>query len=263
MGSANTAIAASQRIKQKRGQKTYDALIDTAFELLEEREFDDISIADLAQKAGYSVGAFYARFKSKNELFDALVTRHIEQRTTTRERQFATAPDDTLVREVVQGLVDYFWGRRRFWRAALFRSIRDPDFWKPLRKLSHEARGLLRREDELAGEPRSDRARGNQRALRGAGHSRNHQQHDDQSARPDLHGPGAVRGKPHSGVSARVGLRRRRRSAAHSHTGEEARRAERCMYGLLMNVALRNTRLAQLPSLFAVPSVGACARSAS
>ncbi len=138
MSSVNTAIASSQRIKQKRGQKTYDALIDTAFELLEEREFDDISIADLAQKAGYSVGAFYARFKSKNELFDALVMRHIEQRTTTRERQFATEPDDALVHEVVQGLVDYFWGRRRFWRAALFRSIRDPDFWKPLRKLSHE-----------------------------------------------------------------------------------------------------------------------------
>jgi hypothetical protein len=34
--------------------------------------------------------------------------------------------------------VDYFWARRRFWRAALFRSIRSPDFWEPLRRLGHE-----------------------------------------------------------------------------------------------------------------------------
>ena len=60
------------RIRQKRGRVTYDALIDTAFTLLEQKEFDEISIAELAQKAGYSVGAFYARFHSKNELFDAM-----------------------------------------------------------------------------------------------------------------------------------------------------------------------------------------------
>jgi AcrR family transcriptional regulator len=138
MKSASTSVSSIERIKQKRGQKTYDALIDTAFKLLEEREFDEISIAELAQKAGYSVGAFYARFKSKDELFDALVMRHIEHRRAFRERQFATEPDEKLIREVVQGTVDYFWARRRFWRAALFRSIREPDFWKPLRKLSHE-----------------------------------------------------------------------------------------------------------------------------
>jgi hypothetical protein len=31
-----------------------------------------------------------------------------------------------------------YWARRRFWRAALFRSIREPEFWAPMRKLSHE-----------------------------------------------------------------------------------------------------------------------------
>jgi AcrR family transcriptional regulator len=138
MSSASTSIASSQRIKQKRSQKTYDALIETAFKLLEDREFDDISIAELAQKAGYSVGAFYARFKSKDELFEALVIRHIEQRRADRQRQFAVESDEQLIREVVQGMVDYFWARRRFWRAALFRSISDPDFWEPLRKLSRE-----------------------------------------------------------------------------------------------------------------------------
>ena len=99
-----SALGAEQRIRQKRGQVTYDALIDTCFELLQERDFDQISIADLAQKAGYSVGAFYARFRSKDELFDAMVLRHVQNRCKVRQRQFATTNDATLLHELLEGL---------------------------------------------------------------------------------------------------------------------------------------------------------------
>jgi len=136
--SATPATSAELRIRQKRGQVTYDALIDTAFALLEDKEFDDISIAELAQKAGYSVGAFYARFRSKDELFDAMVMQHLDGRRKTRKGQFASADDETLLHALLEETVHYYWGRRRFWRAALIRSIREPEFWTPIRKLSHE-----------------------------------------------------------------------------------------------------------------------------
>jgi AcrR family transcriptional regulator len=136
--SAVPASSPELRIRQKRGQVTYDALIETAFALLEHKEFDEISIAELAQKAGYSVGAFYARFRSKDELFDAMVLQHLQDRRKVRQRQFATADDATLVHELLEETVHYYWGRRRFWRAALIRNIRDSDFWEPIRKLSHE-----------------------------------------------------------------------------------------------------------------------------
>lgn len=138
MSAAELSTPSSQRIRQKRSQKTYDALIATAFKLLEQREFDEISIADLAQSAGYSVGAFYARFKSKDELFDAMLQQHIDDRRSTRARQFATASDSALIRALFEDTVQYYWDRRRFWRAALFRSIRDESFWAPIRKLSYE-----------------------------------------------------------------------------------------------------------------------------
>jgi AcrR family transcriptional regulator len=114
-------FGAELRIRQKRSQITYDALIDTCFELLREKEFDEISIAELAQEAGYSVGAFYARFKSKDELFDAMVRQHVENRREVRRRQFATAGDDELLHELLDETVHYYWGRRRFWRALLAR----------------------------------------------------------------------------------------------------------------------------------------------
>lgn len=140
------ALGAEQRIRQKRGQVTYDALIETCFELLREKDFDEISIAELAQKAGYSVGAFYARFRSKDELFDAMVLQHVQNRREVRTRQFANADDATLLHDLLEETVQYYWGRRRFWRAALIRSIREPEFWAPMRKLSYEfADALLAR----------------------------------------------------------------------------------------------------------------------
>lgn len=138
MKSADVSAAPGRKIAQKRSQKTYDALITTSFKLLEKREFDDISIAELALKAGYSVGAFYARFRSKDELFDALVVRHLQDRTKTRENLFATLPDSRLIEGLIEETVRYYWSRRRFWRAALVRSMRDPDFWEPIRKQSHQ-----------------------------------------------------------------------------------------------------------------------------
>lgn len=132
-----SAAPASERIKQKRGRRTYDALITTGFKLLEQREFESITIAELAQAAGYSVGAFYARFKSKDEFFDALIAHHLEERTRTREPLFATLPDDVWINELIADSVNYYWKRRRFWRAALIRSIHDPGFWQPIREHGH------------------------------------------------------------------------------------------------------------------------------
>jgi AcrR family transcriptional regulator len=150
--SAAPATSPELRIRQKRGQVTYDALLDTAFAMLEHKEFDEISVAELAQKAGYSVGAFYARFRSKDELFDAMVLRHVENRRDVRRRQFETANDSALLHELLDETVHYYWNRRRFWRAALIRSIREPEFWAPMRKLSHEfADALLARFRARAG----------------------------------------------------------------------------------------------------------------
>lgn len=140
-------------IRQQRGRKTYDALIATGFKLLERHEFDSITIAALARHAGYSVGAFYGRFTSKDEFFDALVQHHIEYRRAARARLLETLADDELVAGIIEDLVTYYWKRRWFWRAALIRSIRDPE---PLRRHADEfttaliARINERRERPLA-----------------------------------------------------------------------------------------------------------------
>lgn len=116
-------------IKQERGKVTYDALIDAGFKMLELRDLQDISIADLAREAGYSVGAFYARFRSKDEFFDALIAKHLEIRTDVQIRLLATLPLETLLEELIPNVVDYYRDHQRFWSAVLARSLRDALFW--------------------------------------------------------------------------------------------------------------------------------------
>jgi AcrR family transcriptional regulator len=132
-GTVVSTASGKLAIKQERGHITYDALIEAGFKLLAERDIEDISIFELSRVAGYSVGAFYARFRSKDEFFDALIERHIERRTATQKHLVETLPRKVLVPELISNIVDYYWGHHVFWRAVLRRTLRDPALWQPFR----------------------------------------------------------------------------------------------------------------------------------
>jgi AcrR family transcriptional regulator len=121
--------------KQRRSQITHEKLIEAGFELLEHREFDAIPVAEIAERAGYSVGAFYARFKNKDDFHGALVRQYASERLTAIEHLFAETSDEQLISTHFRDLVTRLWRRRYFWRANLFRSIQDPPFWEPFRQV--------------------------------------------------------------------------------------------------------------------------------
>jgi AcrR family transcriptional regulator len=61
--------------QQSRSAKTQAALLDAAEALILEKGTEATSIADIAARAGYSVGAVYHHFKDKKALFYALFHR--------------------------------------------------------------------------------------------------------------------------------------------------------------------------------------------
>ena len=126
----------SLAVRQRRSQVTYDKLIEAAFALLEDREWDSIPVAEIAERAEYSVGAFYARFKNKDEFHRALVKRYAADRLAAIEKLFATTPDETLLFDYFRDIVTWLWRNRFFWRACLFRNIREPGFWEPFRSIT-------------------------------------------------------------------------------------------------------------------------------
>ncbi|MCC5953873.1 MAG: TetR/AcrR family transcriptional regulator [Acidimicrobiia bacterium] len=61
--------------QQARSQETLDRFLDAGLALLAERPFDDVSVADITERAGRTVGSFYARFDDKYALLYLLVAR--------------------------------------------------------------------------------------------------------------------------------------------------------------------------------------------
>ncbi len=96
-----------------------DRMVRAAEDLLEERPFDAVSVAEIVRRAGTSVGAFYARFSSKSDLLSAIYARRFGAEATERSRkylaQFAARemPLEHRTREVVSNMVTYFQSNRR------------------------------------------------------------------------------------------------------------------------------------------------------
>ncbi|WGD37471.1 TetR family transcriptional regulator [Lysinibacter sp. HNR] len=63
------------RTESARRQKTRDRLIDAAFEEFAERGISAASVESISERAGFTRGAFYSNFSSKEELFFALMER--------------------------------------------------------------------------------------------------------------------------------------------------------------------------------------------
>lgn len=112
-------------IHQKRSQETYDAMLQAGFELIEETGLERLRVADVALRAGYSVGSFYSRFADKDEFFAALLGKHLEKRNAALQYIFTERSADTLVEGLIADMLQYFADHRAFWRTALLLAATD------------------------------------------------------------------------------------------------------------------------------------------
>ena len=87
--------------REESRELTSQRLVDAAQQLIARRGLAAASVEDIAEAAGYSRGAFYSNFKSKNDLFYE-VLRQDQQRNNAK---FAVALDDALPLEQIQAYV--------------------------------------------------------------------------------------------------------------------------------------------------------------
>src|SRR5581483_11670 len=95
--------------RQDRSRATLDRLLDAAESLLTEKPFEAATVAEIARRAGASVGAFYGRFASKEALLDCFDERFFE-RARAGWDQFAASPAwrDASLADSVTALVTLF-----------------------------------------------------------------------------------------------------------------------------------------------------------
>ncbi|HOQ20973.1 MAG TPA: helix-turn-helix domain-containing protein, partial [Microbacterium sp.] len=96
----------TSRAGSRRREQTRARLLDAAHEVFAEVGMDAASVEMICERAGFTRGAFYSNFESKNELFLALITQLAEEKLDeVAVRVQGLAPDTVtdmsdLVRQV-------------------------------------------------------------------------------------------------------------------------------------------------------------------
>jgi AcrR family transcriptional regulator len=141
-------MASRQRLTRKEKQAhTRARLIDAAATVFARRGLHHASIDDVAEEAGFTKGAFYANFASKEELFLAMLDERFAARLEEIER--VTAGDEAPEEQARQAGSDFSraisadpeWERLFFEFAA--HAGRNEDFRKELVKRYRDLRGRI------------------------------------------------------------------------------------------------------------------------
>lgn len=115
-------MKATQPPRQERSRQTYEALLDAAEELGIDNTYDQISVQKIATHAGFTIGAFYARFPSKGALAMALMDRYEAMVEGSKAHLAAVDSNDQLVVYLASSLVKAYTsdtGRMRLLESAL------------------------------------------------------------------------------------------------------------------------------------------------
>jgi AcrR family transcriptional regulator len=135
------------RAARAQGREAREELLTAALEVFARRGFREASVDEIAAEAGYSKGALYWHFSSKEELLAALIGERIDTPMRDSVSLLASAPPDRdmaveATREFARQLSEAREAlllEREYWSLA----IRDPELRARYRERQTELRGAL------------------------------------------------------------------------------------------------------------------------
>lgn len=125
---------------QKRSVSIRDSFIKVGVEALNDIRLRDLTVADLCNRGGHSVGAFYTRFEDKDAFFRALRVAAIDANDQLAAERFTLellngCDARETIEKLVDLLVDIFVGPYRGVLRESFVLILEPDDpWAPMRR---------------------------------------------------------------------------------------------------------------------------------
>jgi AcrR family transcriptional regulator len=142
---ARPRVDRRSRSARAEGTSAREALLRAAAEVFAERGFREASVEEIAERAGYSKGALYWHFDSKDDLFFALMDESVHAPTREMIALLESAPpEQDMSIEASRRFVELLNGQRElllleqeYWSQA----ARDP--WLRARYVTH--RDALRR----------------------------------------------------------------------------------------------------------------------
>lgn len=120
--------------RQARSRATLDRLLDATEVLLAEKPWEVVGVADIAQRADSSVGAFYSRFSDKDAVLNALYERFVDEAVATYDEMFdperwTGASVSAIVQAIIAFRVRIYSERVGLLRAFFHLAVYDKGFW--------------------------------------------------------------------------------------------------------------------------------------
>src|SRR5690606_22784794 len=135
--------------KQSRSEESLERILDAALEQLLENGVDSLSVASVADRAGYTVGALYRRFADKKSLLHALHERFAEHLLVILKRVADQVEQQKLsIADLVEMLSEQAWAfaaqQQAFLQLANIFSQNDEDFLQRRELVSKASEDILR-----------------------------------------------------------------------------------------------------------------------
>lgn len=91
--------------QQSRSQQTLERILSSSTALITEKSYEDVSVAEIAERARISVGGFYSRFENKEALFGTLLDRLGQETDVRIEKALAKDWSNTSLHELLHFIV--------------------------------------------------------------------------------------------------------------------------------------------------------------
>lgn len=141
--SMQSATAHARAPKQGRSRQSFERIIEATIDLCRERPYDQITLAEICQRAGVSTGALYGRVTGKDELLRAVQVQFLErlgEQFTDEARRIGSTAHGLaeVVPAVVSGLGKLLKENASVLRAFMLRSAVDQAIATAGRKAAHD-----------------------------------------------------------------------------------------------------------------------------
>lgn len=88
-----TVTTKKNTLRERRHAATAEAMLEAAERVMVANGYDLTTMQDIAREAGCAAGTFYLYFKNKQELFHALMVRHLQAMYAASEAKMALVAD--------------------------------------------------------------------------------------------------------------------------------------------------------------------------
>jgi AcrR family transcriptional regulator len=124
-----------------RSQATLDRILDAAESVLAEKSFGEATLAEIMERAGVTVGAFYRRFPDKDALLHLLDNRlfaelHELAQSQLGESKWQAATVPQIVHGITEIAVELYRARRGLLRSLFLRARTDPVIMQSAREVN-------------------------------------------------------------------------------------------------------------------------------